>query len=254
MVRHNHPYRCLLQFVLLATTLCLSQIGFAADDVEQLPNTAEADRLTRLAQRKVGETASEPKADQAQPPLLDENQPLGRGSAGAGRSLRHRAKDPALSSPWLLRTVTALGAVIGLVLLLRLAYAKVTGRALATGHSQVVHVLARVAVAPRSHILIVRLGQRIIVVGESAAGLNALATIDEPDEVAGLLRTVAGDQPGSITRSFSQLLDRFNSQYPDSERADADRFAVSEHATGRARDEVSGLLSRLRSLAGRTGG
>ena len=155
--------------------------------------------------------------------------------------------------PALVCMPATIGAVIGLVLLLRLAYTKITGRALATGRSHAVHVLARVAVAPRSHILLVQLGQRILVVGESAGGLNALATIDEPDEVSGLLRTVAGDQAGSITRSFSQLLDRFNSQYPENERPEADRFAVAEHATGRARDQVSGLLSRLRSLAGRTG-
>ena len=251
MVRHSHTYRCLLQFVLLATTLGLSPGAFAADDVEKPQNIDETDRLTLLAQRKAGNTEEQSKADQAL--QLDENQPLGSSRTGVKRSLRQRSEGEGSPSPWLLRTVTALGAVIGLLLLLRLAYTKITGRTLATGHSHAVHVLARVAVAPRSHILLVQLGQRILVVGESAGGLNALATIDEPDEVSGLLRTVAGDQSGSITRSFSQLLDRFNSQYPENERPEADRFAVAEHATGRARDQVSGLLSRLRSLAGRTG-
>ena len=251
MVRHSHSCRCLLQFAILAITLGLSQAALAADDVEQLQNIDETDRLTRLAQRKAGDTEEQPEANQAL--QLDENQPLGSSRPGVNRSLRQRSKGDDSSSPWLLRTVTALGAVIGLVLLLRLAYTKITGRTLATGHSHAVQVLARVAVAPRSHILLVQLGQRILVVGESTGGLNALATIDEPDEVSGLLRTVAGDQTGSITRSFSQLLDRFNSQYPENGPTDADRFAVSEHATGRARDEVSGLLSRLRSLAGRTG-
>ena len=212
----------------------------------------ESDRLTRLAQRKVAELESgAPRPERRQATDFDEDRPLGRAPADTGATPPGDTPDEQLSSgpSWLLNTATALGAVLGLILLLRLLYARITGRAMASGHHPAVEVLARVAVAPRNHVLLVRLGQRILVLGDSAQGLTNLATIDDADEIAGLLKSVAAGRPNSISRGFSQLLGRFNHEYPDDGLGTAAGLDRGEQRTDRARDEVSGLLSRVRALS-----
>ena len=275
MVRQGRLTCCLFLCVLVAAALAPSLVradGSTPAGVDQTHDTPETDRLTRLALRKSGQTAPEPAAEVEADPQpapvaepspqpvgagtvgFDERLPLGRASSDANGRGGTRSGEGALSSSWWLNTVTALGAVIGLILLLRLVYSKATGRACATGRSAAVQVLTRVAVAPRSHILLVQLGQRIVVLGESTNGLTRVALIEEPDEIACLLKAVAADRPESITRGFSHMLDRFNRQYVPDDQLTADRHDDPEHVTGRARDEVSGLLSRLRSLAGRAAG
>ena len=270
MVRQGRLTCCLFSCVLAAAAF--APIVVRADDqdveaeapagVDQARETPTTDGLTRLALRMAGQSAPEPAPvaepdpapDRPQTAGFDERQPLGRASRGAPGRRGVGSDDRPLSSSWWLNAVTALGAVIGLILLLRLAYSKITGRACATGRSAAVQVLTRVAVAPRSHILLVQLGQRIIVLGESTNGLTRVASIEEPEEIACLLKAVAADRPDSISRGFSNMLDRFNRQYVSDEAPSADRLGDSDHVTGRARDEVSGLLSRLRSLAGRAAG
>lgn len=146
------------------------------------------------------------------------------------------------SDGWMLSTVTALGVVVGLILLLRAGYTKMTGRTLAAPRNDVVQVLSRVSVAPRNHVLLLRVGGRILVVGDSPGGMNSLAQIDDPDEVASLLKTLAVNEPNSISQGFSQLINRFNTEYSDDDGRDS-----GEYVADRARGEVSSLLSRLRT-------
>ena len=235
-------------------------------DQAQVQDVGEADALTRLATRKAAEapppvqqdepdtpkkpdTPDQPERADA-PPDPYEQQPLGSLPAGARRPRSGGDEGPGpIGSSWVLSTITALGAVLGLILLFRLLYTKITGHALAKGHSAALEVLTRVAVAPRSHILIVRLGQRILVLGDSANGLTPLATVDDPEEIATLLKSITSGQPNSITRGFSQLLHGFNNEYADDQLDVASGADGDEQRTGRARDEVSGLLSRVQSLA-----
>src|SRR5690606_38166243 len=91
---------------------------------------------------------------------------------------------------WILKTVTALGVVLGLIYLLRYLWIKLTGQVPASSHTAVVEVLSRTTIAPRNHVLLMRLGQRILVVSDSGSGMNTLANIDDPQEVASLLANV----------------------------------------------------------------
>ena len=241
---------------LLAPTLVCAQPD---DNLGPIPSVrapsprtgGESDRLTLLARRKVAELAPDTPRPERRPTTdFDEDRPLGRAQADNGAAPPGDTPAEQLSSgpSWLLNTVTGLGAVLGLILLLRALYARITGRAMSSGQHPAVEVLARVAVAPRNHVLLIRLGQRILVLGDSAQGLTNLATIEDPDEIAGLLKSVVAGRPNSISRGFSQLLGRFNHEYPDdlSAAAGLDR---GKQRTGRARDEVSGLLSRVRALS-----
>ena len=146
-------------------------------------------------------------------------------------------------------TAGALGLVIGLVLGARWVVVKFTGRPL-TASSTAVELLSRTAVAPKSHVLLVRVGRRVLVVGDAGGALRPLGEIDDADEVADLLGAVTASRPGSVTQSFGGLLDRFNRDQDASELRRTEGTDDSEQHTGAARDALSGLKSRLKNLGG----
>ncbi len=203
-------------------------------------------RMAGASPRQEADDASQPLADasadapERDQPLLDpqamEAQPLGSsGQAPAGA---------ATDGSWMLNTLGALALVIGLILVMRWAWQKLGGQVAAGGSSPVVEVLSRTAVAPRNHVLLIRVNHRVLVVGDSSAGLRTLTTVDDPEEVADLLQATSAGQ----RRSFDRTLDRFDAQH-DAELGGDD----SEHRIDRARDSVSSLLARLRTVGGRGG-
>lgn len=174
--------------------------------------------------------------------------PLGR-ARPAGSASTPDAKPGAPDAGWALASLAALGAVIGLILVLRFGLLKLAGRPSAVANSAVLEVLARFAIAPKNHVLVTRIGHRVLVLGDSPHGLTTLANIDNPEEVAAVLQAVAVDKPGSISRGFDQMLEEFNGGYENPaallrhQGADDD-----EHRIDRARDSLSTLTARLRSL------
>ncbi|MBL4700444.1 MAG: FliO/MopB family protein, partial [Phycisphaeraceae bacterium] len=184
-----------------------------------------------------------------------EHKPLGTpGQSGVPESPTLGSEDTSLglgsdSSAWVLKTITSLGVVIGLILALRMGINKLSGRPAMGSRSGIVEVLSRTSISPRNQVLLLRLGQRIIVVSEGPAGVRTLANLDDPDEVAQLLATVSSSRPGSITQSFNQLLNRAGSEM-DNPRSFAQEHGTDndEHAVDRTRDELSGLLSKIKSM------
>jgi flagellar biogenesis protein FliO len=148
------------------------------------------------------------------------------------------------NTSWLIQTITALGIVIGLALAVRFIYARLGGK-VASHASPVVEVLSRTTVAPRSHVMLLRVGGRVLVVSESTAGMRTLASLEEPEEVADILGSVSAAKPTSISRGFSQLLQRFGD---DHEKQNADTDTASEHPAGKVGNSVTGLLARVRSM------
>lgn len=98
---------------------------------------------------------------------------------------------------YMLHTLAALGVVIGLLYGLKAIAAKLGGFEPARA-SAAVEVLSRTAVGPKGHVLLLRVGGRVLVVGDSAAGgLRTLDCVEGDDEVAELLRaTQATASPG----------------------------------------------------------
>ncbi len=150
-------------------------------------------------------------------------------------------------SAWLLNTLAALGAVIGLMLVLRAVVMRAVGKNGATSRSPAIEVLARSVVAPRSNVLLLRVGRRILVVGETASGLRTLSDVSDPEEVASLLTLIEAAKPNSVTQTFAQALGQLNSEYTPEQRLMDEGGDEDEHHIDRARDGVSGLLSKLRT-------
>ena len=149
--------------------------------------------------------------------------------------------------------IAALIVVIALILLLRTGLKKMLGGVGATNSSSVVQVLSRVAVAPRSHVLLLRVGNRVLVVSDSQAGMRTLSQIDSPEEVADILTAVSSAKTASATAGFRQMLTSIGSTYESKSPATEAGSDQDEFRIDRARDNVSGLLVKLRNLTGKGG-
>jgi len=145
---------------------------------------------------------------------------------------------------WGLQTAMALGVVVMLVVLIRLGLKRLHGD-VRTGNAGLVEVLARVPIAPKTCVLFLRIGERVIIAGQTQAGLNTLASFDDPDDVAEVLAHVQAAKPASITEGFSKLMKQFDRGYDPDRDDGTDR---DEHVVDRARNDVTGLLTRIRSL------
>jgi flagellar biogenesis protein FliO len=153
---------------------------------------------------------------------------------------------------WFLQTLAALGVVIGLIFLTRWGWMKMSGQASAnTTGSRTVEVLSRTAVAPKNHVLLLRVGQRVLVVGDSAQGLRTLTELDDPDEVAEVLTEVSAQQEHSVTNNFRQMMSRVSGQFDERQWTREQGGDESEHLLDRSRAEVSSLMSRVRAMANR---
>lgn len=100
----------------------------------------------------------------------------------------------------LVQMLAALALVLALVLALYwLARRFLPGQA-ARGPAGGLKVLGRLALAPRKGLVLVQVGARILVLGVSEQGVNSLASIEDPQEVAQLL----GGGGGAFARSLKQ--------------------------------------------------
>lgn len=149
----------------------------------------------------------------------------------------------------------ALVLVIGLILMIRLAIGRFNGRMgpAARRSNPAIEVLSRIAIAPRNHLLLVRIGQRLLVLGDSPNGLSSLANLDNPEEVAAILLQVASAKSHSATAQFQQMLSKMSGQYqadrPDNDPTDTggdDREADIDHA----RSELASLSTKLQQMTG----
>src|SRR5688572_27254666 len=82
--------------------------------------------------------------------------------------------------------VLALFAVLALIVLLRWALRKLVPGALGRS-SRGVRIVGRTYLAPKQQVLILQVGRRLLIVGDSGQQLNTLCEITDPDESAALL-------------------------------------------------------------------
>ena len=176
-----------------------------------------------------------------------EQRPLGPIGGGEGQETQGIGEP---TGGWTLSTLAALGMVIGLIFAARWAYTKMGGKVVARS-SPVVEVLSRTAVAPKSHVVLLRVGSRVLVVGDGGGSLNTLASLDDPEEVASVLQSVQSQQPTSVSQGFAQLMGRFGGEADGRGSVKELGGDASEIHVDRTRDALSGLSSRIRNLGGR---
>ena len=193
-------------------------------------------------------------ADSPIPHTAMGDQPLRLG-AGAGRSQNPALPGiPKAPSTDYQRVVFALIAVVALIFVLRavgrVLFPSVTSR----GQSRVVEVLSRSALAPKQQVMLLRVGRRVIVVGDSGTQMNTLCEISDPDEVAGLVGQLREEKTAAAA-AFTSLFGRFNRRF------EAEQEGIESDAAAELRDdrdeipassphgELDGLRERVRMLA-----
>ncbi|MGE4151726.1 MAG: flagellar biosynthetic protein FliO [Phycisphaerales bacterium] len=196
--------------------------------VEYGPAMPQAERPTEASV-----AAPQTQAPVAQPTTQSgvERKPLGEpGAARLGeanqdtRPLRREASAEAKSSGGLgltsgaSRTVGALAAVVGLILVVRWFVRRMSQRVgglagqLGAGGrapSGVLEVLGRYPVGKGQSLVLLRLDRRVLLLSQSSQGFATLTEIEDPQEVASLVVKTADDESASLAARFRSILSSF---------------------------------------------
>jgi flagellar biogenesis protein FliO len=126
----------------------------------------------------------------------------------------------------------------------------------ASGRSGVLQVVSRLSVSPKQQIMLVRVGRRLVLVGNSGGQMNSLCEIGDPEEAAALLGEVATQREESATTSFNAVLGGEEKRFEEETIAAAaasDETPVEEEdddsAIATTRAELSGLAEKVRNLS-----
>ena len=104
----------------------------------------------------------------------------------------------------LLQTLGALAIVVALIFLARLLLRRAGGQTRPSGGGGPVEILTRKPAGPKQQLMLVRLGERLILVGAGPGGFAALSEVTDPREVERLMQSAAEDRRGT----FAGLLRR----------------------------------------------
>src|SRR6185295_17419760 len=105
------------------------------------------------------------------------------------------------------RVAWSLALVIGIIIGLRLLAKWYLPGSAGRGGSGAVQVLLRQPIAPRQQIVIMKVGSRLLVVGDSGQQMNTLCEITDPDEIAAMLSQIPTQTPHSIFSSKKTKLE-----------------------------------------------
>ena len=162
----------------------------------------------------------------------------------------------------LTRMAIALVIVLGMIFGARWLFSHYFAGARAPATSKAVKVLGRTSLAPRQQVLLLQVGRRVVVVGESNGSLATLAQLDDPDEVASLIGQLQEEQIRRAA-SFGGLFGRAQRKMAaDDEHSapvetgddDASAHRPTESAEGAAvKSELSGLLEKVRTIRNQLG-
>jgi len=219
-----------------------------------LQRAREAERSAAAASTSAASTTAPDKPEHPDKPKrpIFGNAETDLQSNGLGQDIQTDASDSAekggVAGGWVLNTITALGVVIALIFLTRAVLTRMSGTPAAAKNHAVGEVLTRIAIAPKNHIVLVRLGQRVLVLGDGPNGLSLLTELSEPEEVAEVLRTVTASKPQSVTQNFNHMLGRFHREYSPRRQAHEEGLDTAEIHVDTARDQLSSLLTRVRRL------
>jgi flagellar biogenesis protein FliO len=164
------------------------------------------------------EDLDSPSRPPASPTESDASKPLPLGAPGAlppiplefGSGSEKAGTGGQAAGPGGLSSIVAVGSSLTLVLSLFLIVAWLMRRAAPGGSAvlpgEVVELLGRAALAGRAQIHLVRVGNKLLLLSISTAGVEPLTEITDPDEVNRLAGLCRQAQPGSTTAAFRQVL------------------------------------------------
>lgn len=145
----------------------------------------------------------------------------------------------------------SLAIVLSLIFILRWASNYLMGNRGIIRGPEVIQIVSRKVIAPKQQMMLVQVGRRMVLVSNSNGQMNALAQIDDPEEIAELLGRAQTERPESMTRAFGSLFKRAEEKYdpvPDAgispEESPREEMNMEE-----TRSELSGLMERVKEMS-----
>ncbi|MGE0481207.1 MAG: FliO/MopB family protein [Phycisphaerae bacterium] len=188
-------------------------------------------------------------------------EPLARHAGRPGRMPTATSDGaPRESTSWV-RTSAALAGVVALIVLLGWGYRAAAGAAtrwplaLRARNHGVLELVARMPVAPRQSVCLLRVGPRLVLLGVGGDGLRSLDVIDDADTAARLLAQARGAAPES-SADFQRALQaeaRAETTEPHRRRGAVDPGAseaesgVETPSVAAVRDSLLGTIDRVRA-------
>jgi len=146
------------------------------------------------------------------------------------------------------RLIAAMAVVLALIGAMRWVLRRASpGRGTARA-SKVVEVLSRTPVSAKHNVMLIRVGQRVLVVGAGAESMNTLAEIEDPQQVSELLGAVEQGKAGSLSSTFAKALGSWRGQLTDAD------MPTQEDLLNQPTTPAGGAAERIRSLAERVRG
>jgi flagellar protein FliO/FliZ len=153
------------------------------------------------------------------------------------------------------RVALSLGAVIAVIFVAKWGASALMGRSAPGRASGAVSVVSRSVVGPRQQLMLVQVGKRLVLVGNSGGQMNSLCEISEAEEVGELLGKLRAERGDSITKTFSSLFRKEEEKFEEqpalrvTAQTDEEENEVTEDDMGATRDELKSLVAKVRGLS-----
>ena len=148
------------------------------------------------------------------------------------------------------RVVLALGAVLLAVYVVHRVWRRLGMPGSPNKPGQTLQIMSRLAISPRQQILLIRVGRRFVLVGNSGTQMNPLCEISEREEAAALLGNTVTESKESISATFNDVLDGAQHQFNIDAQPKPPNAASEEDASlTAARDELTSMMDKVRSLS-----
>ncbi len=152
------------------------------------------------------------------------------------------------------RLLLALGLVLGAILLLRWIGQRVLLKNGGLRGNKAITVVSRSVLSPKQQVIMLRVGKRLIVVGDSGGQMSPLCEISDPDEVAGLIGETGKEPEGKAGKSFRAIFRRAEEPFAESPETEAsdesaeptEPIGLDDAAT--TREQINGLMDKVQMM------
>ena len=144
-----------------------------------------------------------------------------------------------------------LAAVLALIVIIVWAMKKYLPNVRRLTGSTAMKVVARTHLSPRQSIAVVRLGRRLLVVGQTADNLSPLGVVEDPEEVSELLGEIESGKANSAVGNFNKVFQKTNEEFAAADEETDGQPAESE--IDRVRTELENLTRKVREVTGGPG-
>lgn len=150
------------------------------------------------------------------------------------------------------RLVLALGSVLMLIFVMRFVLKRFFPHVTSPKSNTAMRVLTRLPINPKQQLLLVQVGRRMVVVGDSGTHLSAISEITDQDEVVQLLAQLSEDHRSGESKTFVNLFGKARQDFDEEEVSQGEKHSLaieSPEEIEATKNELHGLISKVRDLS-----